>query len=524
MTANTPPQNLLRTNMIVGFGTFLSRITGFMRVLLLASVFGFTGLSDVYNTANTTPHIIYELLLGGILSATLLPVFVRQFAGGDSAGMSAVLSVVTVALGVLTMAVTLCAPFIISLYAVSRGADHALFLAVGTNLAYCFLPQIFFYGVIALATAMLNARQSFAVPAYAPILNNIIVMAVLGAIVFLFQGTRDLEYAAQHPALIWVLGLGTTAGIIVSTLVLLPFAKQTGLNLSFHPDLKHPAVQKVLRLSGWTLGYVAANQVALYVITTLALSHESWLSVYQTAFIFFLLPHGLFAVSIMSTFAPDLARSAARFDWVAHKQKIHQGVRVLTLLMLPAGIGYALVASPVVDALLHHGRFDAGDGQLTSATLAMFALGLLPFSLYLFFLRSFYALEDTRSVFFINVFENILNIALALPLMGVMGVAGLALSYTLAYTVSACVTGFMLARRLGGLDWNKAVGNLFPVVASVAVMAATVLIIQAVPMHHIVELCLSICGGGAVYAVSLLVFRVPEALEIGAIMRRKLKI
>ncbi|MEK7801555.1 MAG: lipid II flippase MurJ, partial [Pseudomonadota bacterium] len=200
MTENSPPQNLLRTNIVVGFGTFLSRITGFLRVLLLASVFGFTGLSDVYNTANTTPNIIYELLLGGILSATLLPVFVRQFADGDSEGMSAVLSVVALALGVLTLVATLCAPYIIGLYAVSRGADYTVFLSVGTRLAYCFLPQIFFYGVIALATSMLNARHRFAVPAYAPILNNLIVMAVLGAIVFLFQGTRDLAYAAEHPA------------------------------------------------------------------------------------------------------------------------------------------------------------------------------------------------------------------------------------------------------------------------------------------------------------------------------------
>lgn len=513
---------LLRANVIVALGTFLCRITGFMRVLTLASVFGFSGLSDVYNTANTTPNIIYELMMGGILSATLLPVFVRQLADKDARGMSAVISVIVVALAVLTVVMVAAAPFIISLYAVNRGDDVVLFTRVGSLLATLFMPQIFFYGLMSLMTSLLNARRAFALPAYAPILNNVVVVAVLLTVARIYPGALDLTSAAAHPWMIVWLGLGTTAGIAASALVMLPRFFKRVLPLGFVLDWKHPSVTKVLKLSGWTIGYVAANQAALFIITTLALGHVGWLSAYQTAYMFFLLPHGLFAVSIMSTLSPDLARAAHDDDMAALRARVIQGVRILALLMLPASAGYVLIAHPLVETFLHHGRFDAADSALTSGTLSMFALGLFPFSVYLFLLRSFYALEDTRSVFYLNLFENVMNIALAIPLLSFFGVKGLALSYALAYLLAALLTAYRLGVRIGGVHWLEVGRGLLPMVGSVLAMAVFVLLALFVTdgWNEAVRLAVVIAVGGLVYGVGCLMFRLPEL----RILREKLPI
>lgn len=509
------PQSLLKTNILVATGTLLCRITGFLRVLTLAYVFGLTGLSDVYNTANTTPNIIYELMLGGILSATLLPIMVRAIKDDDHDAISAVLSVTGLCLLALTSLMVLASPLIMSLYSQARLDEPALFHRTGTILVAYFLPQIFFYGTISLATAVLNAHQKFALPAYAPVLNNVIVIGVLLGAGFLYPNTLTLNEASQNPAFLALLGLGTTAGIACSSLILVPAVLRSGLRLRFLPDWKHPALRQVLRLSGWTLGYVIANQAALFMITRLALSEEGWLSAYQTAFTFFLLPHGLLAVSIMTTFSPSLARAAAENQIDLLKEKLSHGLRLLALLMIPASVGLMLIAEPLVTALLEHGRFNAASSSLTAQTLAMFALGLFPFSAYLFLLRGFYAQQDTRTPFWINALENILNVALAFPLMQIYGVAGLALSYALAYTIAALVTAGMLEKTLKGLPWTMFLNSLWRIAGATLVMGAAIGIVSVflTTAPPLVKTLAMVLVGGIGYAGSVIAFRTPEALS-----------
>ena len=230
-------------------------------------------LRDAYVLANNTPNIIYELILGGILTATLVPLFTAQLEHDDEEGTSAVVSVAVVGLGVLTVLALIAAPLLILLYGTNpgKGVDAGDFRRVGIVLALLFAPQVFFYGLMALGTALLNARRHFIAAAWAPVLNNVVVIAILLLVgAFDIGGDEPLSKVRHHGGLLLLLGLGTTAGIVAMAVALLPPMRRAGVRIRFHPDWHHPGVRKALALSGWTVGYVIANQVAAQTVAVLA--------------------------------------------------------------------------------------------------------------------------------------------------------------------------------------------------------------------------------------------------------------
>jgi putative peptidoglycan lipid II flippase len=499
------PAGLMRSSAIVAVGTGLSRATGLLRIGALTYAIGATNLSDAYNLANTTPNIVYELVLGGVLSATLVPVFLDHLDEDDD-GISAITTVAVSAMVALTVAAIFAAPFIMRLYTLRRPDGEAAALSsVGVPLMRMFIPQILFYGLTSLGTALLNAKRSFALPAYAPVLNNIVVSAVLIALPHVAGGKPSLGQVADDRGLLWLLGLGTTAGIAAMTVVLWPAIRRTGVRLRWHFDIHHPAVRAVARLSGWTVGYVAANQVALAVVQTLANRREGDVSAYQYAFVFFQLPYGLIAVSIMTTFSPDLASFAREGRFDAFRSRFRLGLRALASVILPSAAGYAVLAHPLVAALLQRGRFDERDAQITAEVLVTFAVGLFGFSVYLFALRGFYALKDTRTPFLINLAENGLNIVLAIALVGPLGVQGLGLAYAAAYTIAAVVAVRLLGARVGPLVDARTVRSVASVVVATAVMAGLVwLASRAVGSNAgggaVVRSLVGVAVGAAVYA------------------------
>jgi putative peptidoglycan lipid II flippase len=217
----------------------------------------------------------------------------------------------------------------------------------------------------------------------------------------------------------------------------------------------------------------------------------------------------------MTTFSPSLAKAAAENQLDLLKEKLSHGLRLLALLMIPASVGFVLIAEPLVTALLEHGRFNAASSSLTSQTLSMFALGLFPFSAYLFLLRGFYAQQDTRTPFWLNILENILNVALAIPLMQIYGVAGLALSYALAYTIAALVTAGVLERTLKGMPWTTFLNSLWRIAGATLIMGvsigiASVFLTTSPPLLKTLEI---VVVGGMSYGGSVIAFRTPEALS-----------
>ena len=265
-----------------------------------------------------------------------------------------------------------------------------------TFLIRCFLPQMCFYGFTALAAAFLNARRRFAAAAYAPVLNNVVVVCMLLAFSRLAAGPQenwvDVSRIQGDEGLLLLLGLGTTAGIAAMALVLVPAVARAGAHLRFVFEWRNPAVKRVVRLSGWTVGYVVTNQIALLFVLVLAATGDAGnVSAYQYAFIFFQLPHGLFAVSIMTTMTPELARHYSAGNLPAMRDDFTLGLRYMLLVVVPSAVGLAVLAQPALSILVR-GGFDASDATVTADTLQAFAIGLVPFSVYLYTLRGFYAL------------------------------------------------------------------------------------------------------------------------------------
>jgi putative peptidoglycan lipid II flippase len=262
---------LLQSSAIVGIGTALSRVTGFLRVAAIAYALGVTATAGVYSYANETPNIVYELLLGGVLTATLVPQFVRHLQQRDEDATSAVVTVSMLALVAITIIGILLAPLIVDIYTLRvSGPGRAEQQELATKLLRLFMPQMLFYGFTALATALLRARRRFAAAAFAPVLNNVVVIAIFLALPRVFDGPFTVRRVDNDTGLVLLLGLGTTAGVAAMALALIPALRGARVHLRFLASWKHAAVRTLIRLSGWTFGYVVANQIALWVVLVLA--------------------------------------------------------------------------------------------------------------------------------------------------------------------------------------------------------------------------------------------------------------
>jgi putative peptidoglycan lipid II flippase len=456
----------------------------------------------------------------------LVPVFVELFQTDDEDGTSAVTTVAISAMVAITAVGMVAAPLIFRIYLIGVNHSRAQHLAsVGVPLMRFFIPQVLFYGLTALATALLNSRRSFAAPAFAPVLNNIVVCSMLLALPRLAKEPLSLSLLHRDFTLLALLGLGTTAGIVAMTVVLWPALRRAGVRTHWNFDLHHPAVRKVGALSGWTLGYVAANQVALFTVLALA-TRVGAASAYTYAFVFFQLPHGLFAVSIMTTFAPDLAGLARERDLEPFRERFGLGLRLIALVIVPAAIGLGLLSRPLI-ALLERGRFTATSADLTSDVLIGFAFGLVGFSLYLFSLRGFYALKDTRTPFLVNVVENGLNVLFALMVVNRFGAGGLGGAYSAAYSIAAVLALAALSRRVGGLGLRRSAPTLCRIAAAAALMAAAVWGITHMVggprgVEAVIRVAAGVVVGLGVYAAAVVLLRVHEVTDlVDRVMRRR---
>jgi putative peptidoglycan lipid II flippase len=458
--------SFVRHSAVMSVGTGLSRLTGFLRVAAMAYALGVTEsrLADAYNVANTTPNIIYELALGGILSSVFIPVFVEwlETKGRDEAWHTAraVMTFAAILLGTVMVLGILGSGLIIRLYTFRVPASQrAGAEALASFFLKWFMPQIVFYGVGAVATGLLNAHRKFAVPMFAPILNNVLVAVTM----FVFAamhgpGVPTPETLSLAQKL--VLAVGTTLGVVGMTVALWPSLRRLGFRWRWTLDLKDPGFRRIGRLAGWAFLYVLVNQLGYLVIIVLALKVEGGYTAYTAAFIFFQLPHAIFAVSIMTALLPALSSRWAERDTRGFQVMLGQGIRGTAFIVVPAAFGYLALATPIVRLLLQHGVTTRESTELLAGVLMFFSLGLFSFSSFQLFLRSFYAMQDTRTPALINVFAVGLNTAVNFVYFRYLRVEGLALGHATAYTFASITAAVILRRRLGGLDGRRLAGSL----------------------------------------------------------------
>jgi putative peptidoglycan lipid II flippase len=306
----------------------------------------------------------------------------------------------------------------------------------------------------------LNAHRRFAAAAFAPMLNNIVVICIFVSLPRLLEGPITLERVRNDNALLLTLGLGTTAGIAAVALALGAVLRWARIRLRVVFAWRHRAVLMMARLSSWTLGYVIANQIALWIVLVLANGRDGGPFIYLSAYAFFQLPHGLLAVSLMTTLAPEMASAAGQGNISELRERLSFGLRLTTFVIVPCSAIFIALARPMVVALLERGAFSSSDATVVAHTVLGFSIGLVPFSIYLFSLRAFYSLQDTRTPFFLNCFENALNIALAFPLYKLFGVPGLAVAFSGAYGGASVLTILVLRRRLGYMDGRRFLDTL----------------------------------------------------------------
>lgn len=475
-------RSLARPALIMAVGTALSRITGLGRVVALAFALGVveSRLADAYSIANTLPNVIYELVLGGVLTSVFIPVVMRELrTRSHREAWDAVSSLVcaTMLMLVAVSALTaLAAPWIVRLFTARvPGTETAELQQLATFFLWWFAPQVALYGFAAIAGGLLNAHGRFALPMFAPIINNLVVIGSLLLFAAVASGTPTAGSVEEGLRGKLVLAIGTTGGVAAMAAVFWPSLRRLPGRLRLRVDVRDPAIRRLVRLSAWTLGYVVINQVGFGVSLYLASEAQGGPTAYYTAFAFFQLPHGIVAVSIMTALTPTLAAQHVDGDRTAFRERLAGGLRLTTLLLLPATAAYLVLSKPLIQTLLQHGVMSAASSELVAATLDMFAVGLLPFSLFALLTNAFYARQDTRTPMLVNVVKNVVTIALGFALFPVMAVPGLALAHSLGYVVGAALTG-LLVQRAGCLSpagmWGSVTKMVVATAAAAAAMAA----------------------------------------------------
>ncbi|MEU3912114.1 murein biosynthesis integral membrane protein MurJ [Streptomyces sp. NPDC029721] len=449
--------SVLRSGALMAAGSVVSRATGFVRSAVVLAALGTAFLGDGYAVANTVPNIIYMLLIGGALNAVFVPELVRaakEHRDGGAAYTDRLLTACTVALLALTAAAVLAAPLVIDAYTPSTYTDAERNTVVA--LARLCLPQILFYGLFTLLGQVLNARGRFGAMMWTPVLNNLVVITVFGWFLYASGGGRDGLTAAETR----LLGLGTTAGIVVQALALIPSLRAARFRWRPRFDWRGSGLTRPLRNAGWLVLLVLTNQFAYWVVTSLSTTVQDQpggagfgYAAYSSAYQLWIVPQGIITVSLVTALMPRMSSAAAAGDLGAVREDVSYALRSSAALVLPAAALFAALAPWVMDCVSGYGSVTTEGVAAMAGMLMAFAPGLIAYSAQYVLARGFYALSDTRTPFFLNLVVVALNAGLTyaayLLLPARWAVTGMAAATSLAFIGGAAVTAYALARRLG---------------------------------------------------------------------------
>ncbi|MCX6395098.1 MAG: murein biosynthesis integral membrane protein MurJ [Propionibacteriales bacterium] len=462
--------SVLGSSALMAAGTLVSRFSGYLRAGLLVAALGSGVHADVFNIANTIPNMLYILLAGGVFNAVLVPQLVKAIRYDDDGGAAYTNRVITLAalfLGVVSVLLVVAAPLLMRLLVDPSffDADHADQRASLIAFARYCLPQVFFYGMFVLVGQVLNARRSFGPMMWAPIANNLISIGVLVAYLLTIGSASPAEqtgvFSSGAEAL---LGIGSTLGIAVQFLILLPYVRRSGFRYRPRFDFVGTGLGQTFKLGLWTVAFVVVNQIAYTVVIRLASNGSATggtgYTVYSNSFLLVMVPHAIITVSLATAVLPRLAGFAAAGELSELASSVTATMRSTYALVLPL-----LALLPVVAPDLANLAFGWGSARGTYEdfvpTLSFFAIGVLFFTSHYLVLRGFYALEQNRRVFFIQCVIAVVNIVVAIALTRDIDAdqtaPRLVLAYAAAYAVGAVLSYRQLSVRTGGLGGRSLV-------------------------------------------------------------------
>ena len=558
MSTQEGTRALLSSSAVMAAGTVVSRISGFVRAALLTAALGTQLHADAFSIANTVPNMLYILLAGGVFNAVLVPQLVRAMTHDPDGGEAYTSRVVTLAaffLAGVTALLVVAAPLLMRLYL--DDAWYAPELAAQresvVDFARLCLPQVFFYGMFVLLGQLLNARDRFGPMMWAPIANNVISVGVLLLYLVTYGAARGEELrGAFTPGQELLLGLGSTLGIVAQCLVLLPYLRAAGITPRLRFDLRGSGLGHTLRLGSWTVAFVVVNQIAYTVVVRLASSGTAeaaagsgavgagsagtGYTVYAYAFLLVMVPHSVATVSLATAALPRLSRAAAAGDLPGLAGQLAATTRTALALIVPFAMLLPSVALPVANLVFGYGA--AGDTYAAFATaLALFAPGLVFFTVHYLTLRGFYALERTRTVFWVQCLIAAVNIAAAL--LVTRGIdpsetaAALVSAYSLAYAVGAVASYLVLRRVLGGLQTPTFLRFLVRITVAAGVAGAAAwgwrtLLAEVWPVGDAKGQALALLGSTAVVDLVVLLLlsralRIAEVAEVVGLLTGRLR-
>jgi putative peptidoglycan lipid II flippase len=515
----------------MAIGTIISRITGFIRGVLLVAALGTTLLADGYNVANTMPNIIYNLVVGGALTAIFVPQLIRSFADEDGGVgfASRLITTIGVTLLALTTMGMVFAPALVRIYApefTTAGFENEYSVTVAF-MRYC-LPQIFFLVLYAMLGQVVNAKGVFAPLMWAPILNNLVGVFLLGGFLYLVPSVSVDTITDTQVA---VLGWGTTLGTVVQALVLIPVVSQTELKLRF--QFGFGGLGKSFKLAGWTLVYVIISQLGYLVTVNVATSaairsaQEGTIrgvgfTPYSNAYLIMLLPYSIVTISIITALLPHLSRLVIAKDFTQVKSQLIRAIRLVGVITIPSAVGLAFFG-PLITEVLFFG-ISRSDSSYMGYVLSALGLGLVAFSINIILVRGFNAFEDTKtqvvSIFIINL------IAVALSYVALNTVENeyvticLGLAFSISYLVGTVATVKLLKKHVGKIYFMEFMGQHSKLIlAAILAMGPIFALSRAFDWQGPLALLLVLSASATGYFLIAKLFRVPEISMITGMLR-----
>ncbi len=468
--ARDDQEGLLASSAVMAAGTVVSRLSGYLRSLLLAAALGNLLHADLFNIGNTVPNMLYILLAGGVFNAVLVPQLVRSMAHDPDGGEAYTNRVITLAalfLAAVSVVLVVAAPWVMSIF-LSQEYDQPELAEQRESIVafarFC-LPQVFFYGMFALLGQVLNARRRFGPMMWAPIANNLVSIAVLVAyLVYYGPVPKDELLSAYTPAQEAWLGLGATAGIAVQLAVLVPFLRAAGVRYRPQFDFRGSGLGHTLRLGLWTVLFVIVNQIAYAIVVRLASggtaeavgtaagdTDATGYTVYSQTFLFVMVPHAVVTVSLATAMLPLLSAHGNSGDLRALGNSLSGVLRTALAVVVPFAVLLPVVA-PDLAAILWDWGAASSTYTLYVLSLSLFGAGIVFFTVHYLVLRGFYALERTRTVFFIQCAVAATNIAAAIVLVEITDpvhtAPALVVAYIASYVVGSALSYLVLHRIL----------------------------------------------------------------------------
>ncbi|MFJ2058831.1 murein biosynthesis integral membrane protein MurJ [Streptomyces sp. NPDC087908] len=454
---------LLKSSAVMAAGTLVSRLTGFVRSLVITGALGAALLGDTFTIAYTLPTMIYILTVGGGLNSVFVPQLVRSMKNDEDGGeayANRLLTLVMVALGAIVVLAVFAAPLLIRLMSNTIADDAAANSVAVTFARYC-LPTIFFMGVHVVMGQILNARGKFGAMMWTPVLNNIVMIVTFGLFIWVYGTSAESHMGVQTipDDGIRLLGIGTLLGLVVQALAMIPYLRETGFRFRPRFDWKGHGLGKTVKLAKWTVLFVLANQAGVLVVTQLATAageasgkNGAGFLAYSNAQLIWGMPQAIITVSVMAALLPRISRAAHDNDPGAVRDDISQGLRNSAVAIVPVSFAFLALGVPMCTLLYASSGVEAAQGM--GFILMAFGLGLIPYSVQYVVLRGFYAYEDTRTPFYNTVIVAAVNAAASalcyVVLPAQWAVVGMAASYGLAYAVGVGIAWRRLRKRLGG--------------------------------------------------------------------------